>query len=182
LETILGAFMAGAVISALDRDASSHPNFRTKLEAIGYGFLVPVFFVASGVRLDLRGLLDHPSSLLRVPVFLLALLLVRGIPAALYLKTLGRRSALAAGLLQATSLPFIVTATQIGIATHHLSPVTGAALVCAGLLSVLVFPVISLSILRKEAAEQQPVEGSQPGGQLEGYELAGPAEPAEPAV
>ena len=82
LETILGAFLAGAVISLINRDSSSHPHFRVKLEAIGYGFLVPVFFVASGVRLDLKGLFEEPSALLRVPLFLLALLVIRGVPAA----------------------------------------------------------------------------------------------------
>ena len=74
LESILGAFLAGAIVGLVDRDSASHPNFRTKLEAIGYGFLVPVFFVSSGVKLDLAGLLHSPSALVRVPVFLLALL------------------------------------------------------------------------------------------------------------
>ena len=62
LETILGAFLAGAVVSLLDRDSATHPHFRIKLEAIGYGFLVPVFLVASGVQLDLRGLFAAPRS------------------------------------------------------------------------------------------------------------------------
>ena len=78
LEIILGAFLAGALVGLIDRDTSSHPRFRTKIEAIGFGFLIPVFFISSGVRLDLSGLLDDPSALLRVPLFLLALLVVRG--------------------------------------------------------------------------------------------------------
>ena len=56
----------------------------------------------------------------------------------------------ALGLLQATSLPFIVTATQIGVALGKLSSVTAAALVCAGLLSVLIFPLIALGLLRRD--------------------------------
>ncbi len=148
LETILGAFLAGAVIGLVDRDTSSHPAFRLKLEAIGYGFLVPVFFVSSGIRLDLTGLFAHPSTLVRVPLFLLALLVVRGVPALLHLRTLGPRSTSAVALLQATSLPFIVTATQIGQATGAIDAVTSAALVSAGLLSVLVFPAVSLALLR----------------------------------
>jgi Kef-type K+ transport system membrane component KefB len=158
LESILGAFLAGVVISVVDRDSSSHPHFRTKLEAIGFGFLVPVFFVSSGIRLDLKGLLDNPSALLRVPVFLLALLVVRGVPALLNTRALGRRNAVATGLLQATSLPFIVTATQIGVQLGKISPVTGAALVFAGLLSVLLFPVAALSLLRKGDRGSAPVE------------------------
>src|SRR5262249_47812025 len=86
LESILGAFLAGAIVGLVDRDSASHPNFRTKLEAIGYGFLVPVFFVSSGVKLDLAGLLHSPSALVRVPVFLLALLVVRGLPALIGLR------------------------------------------------------------------------------------------------
>jgi len=111
LESILGGFLAGAIVGLVDRDSSSHPDFRTKLDAIGYGFLVPVFFVSSGIRLNLTGLLHSPSALVRVPLFLLALLAVRGLPALLGLRANGTRPTLALGLLQATSLPFIVTAT-----------------------------------------------------------------------
>jgi Kef-type K+ transport system membrane component KefB len=148
LETILGAFLAGALVGLVDRDASSHPRFRAKLDAIGYGFLIPIFFVSSGVRLDLRGLLENPAALALVPLFLLAMLVVRGIPALLWAHSLGGRETAASALLQATSLPFIVTATQIGTATNLMSPVTAAALVCAGLLSVAVFPAVALVVLR----------------------------------
>ena len=148
LETILGAFLAGAVIGLVDRDTTSHPSYRLKLEAIGYGFLVPVFFVSSGIHLDLRGLFADPATLARVPVFLLALLIVRGVPALLHLRLLGVRSTAAAALLQATSLPFIVTATRIGESLGLIDAVTSAALVTAGLLSVLVFPALALSLLR----------------------------------
>jgi Kef-type K+ transport system membrane component KefB len=159
LETILGAFLAGALVGLVDRDSATHPRFRAKLDAIGYGFLIPVFFVSSGVRLDLRGLLEEPTALLRVPVLLLALLVIRGIPAVLYRRSLGLAGATAAGLLQATSLPFLVTVAQIGTVTGRLSDVTAAALVCAGLLSVLIFPAVALGILghpEPAAAESEP--------------------------
>jgi Kef-type K+ transport system membrane component KefB len=162
LETILGAFLAGALVGLLDRDTSSHPHFRTKLEAIGYGFLIPVFFVSSGIRLDLQGLIAEPSALLRVPVLLVALLVVRGVPALLYIPTLGRSSAVAAGLLQATSLPFLVTAATIGMQVGTISATTGAALICAGLLSVVLFPSLAVSRLRDRhpARERQPADSS----------------------
>ncbi|HEU0288715.1 MAG TPA: cation:proton antiporter, partial [Nocardioidaceae bacterium] len=127
-------------------------------EAIGYGFLVPVFFVTSGLRLDLTGLLDSPSAMARVPLFLLALLLIRGLPALLYVPTIGRRPALAAAQLQATSLPFIVAATQIGMDLGELSAVNGTALVMAGLLSVLAFPPIALGIMRGAPAADEPAD------------------------
>jgi Kef-type K+ transport system membrane component KefB len=98
LESILGAFLAGAVVAMVDRDTASHPHFRTKLQAIGYGFLIPVFFITGGMRLDLRGLFDRPAALLTVPLFLLALLIIRGVPALFYRPLLGARLTLAAGL------------------------------------------------------------------------------------
>jgi Kef-type K+ transport system membrane component KefB len=150
LESILGAFLAGAVVGMLDRNSASHPRFRVKLDAIGYGFLIPVFFVTSGLRLDVGALADSPGALAQVPLFLLALLAARGIPAVLYVSALGVRAALTAGLLQATSLPFIVTATQIGLLVGLLDPVAATAMVCAGLASVLVLPALALGRLRRE--------------------------------
>lgn len=173
LESILGAFLAGVLISVVDRDSASHPHFRTKLDAIGFGFLVPVFFVSSGVRLDLEGLVDSPSALLRVPVFLLALLVMRGVPALLYASTMGRRPALAAGLLQATSLPFIVAAAQIGVEIGRISEVTAAAMVSAGLLSVLIFPAVALSLLQRDSSPTPPAPRQDPdAGAQEGSGLA----------
>jgi Kef-type K+ transport system membrane component KefB len=162
LESILGAFLAGVLISVVDRDSSTHPFFRAKLESVGFGFVIPVFFVSSGVRLDLQGLIDSPAALLRVPVFLLALLVMRGVPALLSVRALGTRSAVATGLLQATSLPFIVAAVQIGIELGRISPVTGAAMISAGLLSVLIFPVVALTLLRRDAPGDVPSPRQEP--------------------
>ncbi len=162
LETILGAFIAGAVLNLVDKDTMSHPHFRMKLDAVGYGFLIPVFFVTSGVRFDLDALMASPSAFARVPLFLLALLVVRAVPAALYAPTLGRRGAVVAGLLQATSLPFIVTATSIGVSIGAIAPVTAAALVAAGLLSVVLFPLIALAVARGDD-RASVVEGTEPG-------------------
>lgn len=150
LETILGAFIAGAVLRLLDRGGMmTHPQFRAKLEAVGFGVFIPFFFVTSGIELDLGALFGGgAASLLPVPVFLLALLLVRGLPAVLYRPLAGTRGALAAGLLQATSLPFLVAAADIGVELGKLDPATGAALVLAGLLSVLLFPLAALLLLK----------------------------------
>ncbi len=153
LEIILAAFLAGATLRLIDRDQfRTHPNFSVKLEAIGYGFLIPVFFVSSGLQFDLRALFASPTSLLPLPIFVVALLAVRGLPALFYRRELGNRCAVAAGLLQATSLPFIVAASAIGLALSLISPATGAALVGAGLLSVLTFPIVALMLLRARPA------------------------------
>jgi Kef-type K+ transport system membrane component KefB len=149
LEVILGAFAAGAVLTLVDRDRyMTHPLFRGKLEAIGFGFFIPVFFVASGVRFDLDALLSSMDALVKVPVFLLALLAIRGLPALAYRGDIGVRRSIVAALFQATSLPFIVAATAIGLELDLVGGAEAAALVAAGLLSLLIFPLAGLTILR----------------------------------
>lgn len=155
LEVILGAFMAGAILTLVDRDqAMTHPQLRVKLEAVGFGVFIPVFFVASGIEFDLDALFESASTVARVPIFLAALIVVRGLPALLYARSIGPPQTVVAALLQATSLPFIVAASMIGIELGLIDAATGAALVAAGLLSVLIFPLAALTILRR--AEPAP--------------------------
>jgi Kef-type K+ transport system membrane component KefB len=150
LESILGAFMAGAILSLLDRDERmTHPEFRRKLEAVGFGIFIPVFFVTSGVNYDLDALLSSASNVIMVPIFLAALVAARGLPALIYRRLLDGRHTMIAGLMQATSLPFIVAAVAIGEDLDLVSAAEGAALVGAGLLSVLLFPAIGLGLLRR---------------------------------
>jgi Kef-type K+ transport system membrane component KefB len=157
LEVILGAFLAGAILSLVDRDRMmTHPEFRAKLEAVGFGVFIPVFFVASGIQFDLGALFGSASTVARVPLFLLALVLVRGLPALLYRPALGNRQTAVAALLQATSLPFIVAASMIGMELELLDQATGAALIAAGLLSVLFFPLLALTLLRREEPAAKP--------------------------
>jgi Kef-type K+ transport system membrane component KefB len=147
-EAILGAFLAGMLVRALDPEPErTHPLYPVKLDAVGYGLLVPVFFVNSGLTLDLRGLVEHPSALAAVPAFLLALLAVRGLPTLAFRHELSRRELGAVALLQATSLPFLLAASTIGIEMGLLDPAVGAGLVAAGLVSVLAFPAMALALL-----------------------------------
>jgi Kef-type K+ transport system membrane component KefB len=150
LEVILGTFIGGAIISLVDRDkVMTHPDFRRKLEAMGFGFFIPVFFVSTGVRFDLDALVADSSNLVMLPIFLVALLVVRGVPALIYRRTIDGRRAVVAGVLQATSLPFIVAATAIGMELDLIGGAESAALIGAGLLSVLIFPVTGLALLRR---------------------------------
>ncbi len=168
LETILGAFAAGAVLSAIDRDeAMTHPEFRLKLEAVGFGVFIPVFFVTGGLRFDLDALFSSAETLAYVPAFLVALFAVRGLPALLYRKQIGSRQAFVAALLQATSLPFIVAATMIGLDLGLVEESSAAALIAAGLLSVVAFPVTALALLRDQpsSAQRDLVSGNAPSSQ-----------------
>ncbi|AWW35716.1 cation:proton antiporter [Streptomyces cadmiisoli] len=158
-EAILGAFVAGVVLRLVDPDANrTHPQFHVKLEGLGYGFLVPIFFVTSGIQFDLTALFADTETVLRVPMFLAALLVVRGLPALVYRAAgLSRAEVAASGLLQATSLPFIVATTMIGLRLDVIQPADAAALVAAGLLSVVLFPPMALLLLNR--ARKAPAAG-----------------------
>ncbi len=140
----------------------THPEFRTKLEAAGFGIFIPVFFVTTGLHFDLAALFSSLSTVVRIPLFLLAMLIVRGLPALLYKRLLGRPKALIAGLLQATTLPFIVAATQIGLQIGVVTQATASALIAAGRLSVIIFPATGLALLRRETPAHDPGEAATP--------------------
>ncbi len=158
LETVLGAFVAGGVARFIDPDPErSHPGFSTKLDAIGFGFLIPVFFVASGIRLDLREVLGHPAGLAVVPLVLALLLVVRGLPALTLRPVLGHRRTVVAGLMLATTLPFLLVAGEIGESLQVLTPDQAGALAVAGLISVIAFPTAAL-VLSRVTAEPRPMQ------------------------
>ncbi|HEY1345848.1 MAG TPA: cation:proton antiporter [Streptosporangiaceae bacterium] len=153
--SILGAFAAGLLVRIVDLARHSpHPQFRVKMEGIGFGFLVPIFFISTGVEFPLKALLTNPAALAAVPVFLAALLLVRGLPALLYVRFAGRRRAAAAGLLQATTLTFVIVAAQAGLAAEKITPTAAASLLAAGLLSAAVFPAVARRFLPRGAAPE----------------------------
>jgi Kef-type K+ transport system membrane component KefB len=153
LEVVLGAFLAGAMVSFLDREkAVESSGLQAKLEGIGFGIFIPMFFVVSGVQLDLGSLFSSFDTAVLVPATVIALLLVRGLPALLYGRFVERRQAIAAGLLQATSLSFVVAATQIGVELGKLEEAAAAGLVACGVISVLVFPALALKVLGRETA------------------------------
>ena len=151
--SILGSFAAGLLVRIVE-SSRGEPNkeFLIKLDGIGFGFLIPIFFVATGLSFQLKGLERQPGALAEVPLFLLALLVARGVPALLYVRVVGRRRAVAGGLLQATSLTFVIVATVIGQQTGKLSAATSAALVAAGLLSAALFPAAAGWLLARGRA------------------------------
>jgi Kef-type K+ transport system membrane component KefB len=145
-EAILGTFVAGAVFAIVIHDWHDEEGYRKKLDAVGFGFFVPAFFIASGMRFDLGDLLGW-FEIGRVLVLLLVLLLVRGLPALLYRRQLARHEMVAAGLLQATNLSFIVVAVTVGEELGAITVSGGEGLIAAGLLSAIVFPSIAQRLL-----------------------------------
>lgn len=149
LDMLLGAFVAGAIwriimARAPEKDAA---EVESKIEGLAFGFLVPVFFLYTGVTFDLQALLTSPSAISLVPVFLLALLVIRGSAAQLSAPAgASGRDRAALGLLAATGLPIIVAVTAIGVDQDMLDSGTAAALVGAGMLSVLLYPLIGMTL------------------------------------
>jgi len=149
---LLGAFAAGVVVRLFSAGGET-AAIRAKLEAIGFGFLIPIFFVVSGIEFDLHVFIHHPASLWRVPVFLVLMLVARGVPVyLLYRKELPRPQRLPMALFSATGLPLIVVITSIAVAERRMLEVNAASLVAAGLLSVMLFPAIGLIALRGAGA------------------------------
>ncbi|MGH3682160.1 MAG: cation:proton antiporter [Natronosporangium sp.] len=144
LDLVLGAFAAGVVIRLVLASISRREAtvVESKLEGIGFGMLVPFFFVTTGVRFDLAALLGSPSALALLPVGLAAFLVVRGVPVAVaFRRVLPRPERTGLALYAATALPLVVVVTGIGVGNGWLSSATAAGLVGAAMLSVLVFPL-----------------------------------------
>jgi Kef-type K+ transport system membrane component KefB len=161
--SILGAFAAGLLVRLVELSGQTpHPQFQVKLEGIGFGFLIPIFFIATGVEFPLNALLANPAAIAEVPLFLAALLIVRGLPALLYVRFYGRRLAAAAGLLQATTLTFVNVATQIGLADGKITPTAAASLLAAGLLSAALFPAGASRLLPRGPAPEAAGLASSP--------------------
>jgi len=152
LDVLLGAFAAGIVVRLFSASSETEA-IRGKLEAIGFGFLIPIFFVVSGIEFDAHVFVRQPSSLWRVPVFLGLMLVARGVPVfLLYRRELRPPERVPMALLSATGLPLIVVITSIATAEGRILPVNAAALVAAGMLSVLLFPALGLWRLRATGA------------------------------
>jgi Kef-type K+ transport system membrane component KefB len=160
-DVILGAFAAGMVVSLASPSIKEPEVLKHKLEAIGFGFLVPIFFITSGITFDLDGLANDPASIALVPIFLLALLGVRGLPALLYRNDLRPRDQLALAFYSATSLPIIVAITTIAVTDEKMGSDTAAALVAAGMLSVLIFPSVARLLSRATAKAAPPLGDAQ---------------------
>ncbi|MFF3607402.1 cation:proton antiporter [Streptomyces sp. NPDC002463] len=149
LDVLLGAFAAGLITRLVLTGAApdSGPQILEKVEGVGFGFLVPVFFVVTGIEFDLDSLLGGGRTLLLLPVFLLLFLVVRGGPIwFLAPRDLGRTDRSGLVLYGSTALPLVVAITTIGVDDKEMTAGEAAALVGAGMLSVLVFPLLALKL------------------------------------
>ncbi|MGW6691202.1 cation:proton antiporter [Streptomyces sp. NPDC054961] len=149
LDVLLGAFAAGMIIRLVLHGTApeSSETVLSKVEGVGFGFLVPLFFVVTGIEFDLDALLAGGRVLLLLPVFLVLFLFVRGLPIWLLApRDLARRDRSALVLFGSTALPLVVAITTLGVQDGTVGSGEAAALVGAGMVSVLVFPLVGLRL------------------------------------
>jgi Kef-type K+ transport system membrane component KefB len=182
LDVVLGAMLAGMVLRSWTHQVEIDVTpLEGKLDAVGYGFFIPVFFVASGMGLDVDSIIHNP---LRLVIFFVLLLVVRGLPSLLvYRRALPLRQRVEMTFITATTMPLLIALAAIGLSTGVMIPANAAALVGAGVLSVLFYPLIAVAVARRgmtaAAGPEAALAGSgaaEPGGVVGAARAAG--EPA----
>ena len=157
---VLGAFAAGLLVG-LALDSPEGEVVRMRLEGIGFGFLIPIYFVVTGINFDLDSLLTL-TGLGLAGLFLALLLVARGTSSLLWLRELGTRQTLGLALFGATGLPLIVAIVGIGMDRGAIAADVGTSLVGAGMISVLVFPLLAIRLIgRRPATEPAPGTGAE---------------------
>lgn len=151
LDILLGAFAAGLILRRLTTERTME-HLQTRLDTLGYGFFIPIFFVVTGIRFDIVHLVTSVHAIVILVVVLLLMLVVRGLPALLYRRDLDGRQQLSLAFFSATGLPLIVAITTIGQQVGAIGSTAAVAMVGAGMVSVFVYPLIALAILRRSQA------------------------------
>lgn len=148
LNIVLGAFVAGMVVS-LAIKGNEGELLRHKLDAIGYGFLIPIFFIVAGMKFEVGALWSAPLAPLQVALLLMLMLLVRSVPLFLYKKELAPEEKLPFAFYSATGLPLIIIISEIGVSSGLMPQDRASILVSAGMISVLLFPILAMRLRGK---------------------------------
>ena len=155
LDVLLGGFVAGMIVRAALRGRELE-SFESKLTAVGFGFLIPFFFVDSGLTFNLDAL-GSAEAIGKLFLFLALFLVVRGTPALLlYRGVLGARDRLALAFFCATELPLVVAITTLAVDAGEMRSSTAAGLVGAAMLSTLIFPFVGMALRRRSESEASP--------------------------
>jgi len=150
-EVILGAFLAGAAVSLISHHQSR--VFEEKLGAIGFGFLVPIFFIHTGANFDLARIIGSPEGLVLVPILLLAAYAVKLLPTTLLFgRVYGLRAGLSAGVLLSSRLSLIIAAAAIGAQVGAVSDTVAAAAVLVAVVTCTFSPILFTKLSPPEAA------------------------------
>jgi len=153
-ENILGAFLAGVLVSLL----SPNPDMVRKLDSFGYGFVIPIFFVMVGVDLNIWGLFESTQVLILIPLLLLALFVSKLIPALLLLRWYSMRTAMGAAFLLTSTLSLVIAAASIGERLGVIDELLSSALILVAVISCIITPIVFKKISpERETQEAQKV-------------------------
>jgi Kef-type K+ transport system membrane component KefB/Trk K+ transport system NAD-binding subunit len=150
VQLILGAFLAGAITSMIAGEERT--PLREKLDAIGYGFFVPIFFISVGANFDLGALISSRAVLLLVPVLVVAAYLVKLLPSGVYVPGNGWRKALATGTLLSSRVSLIIAAAAIALDLKMITPATNSAVILLAVVTCTVSPILFNKILPAQAS------------------------------
>ncbi len=156
IEIILGAFLAGVIVSLLS-DGDGGTLLREKLDAIGYGFFIPIFFVMVGVGFNLPALLSSSSALVLVPLIIITAYLVKVIPALIYKAEYSWRKTLATGILLSARLSLIIAAAAIGLRLGIISGAVNAAIILVAVITCTASPVLFNLLIPRSDEARRPI-------------------------
>src|SRR5262245_21428705 len=146
LDLALGAMAAGLIVGMAVRHCADSHVLHLKLDAVGYGFLVPVFFITSGMKLDIAALFSGTARIMLAGAFLVAIMVSRLPLIGLNLRALGLRQSCTLGLFSATTLSLVVALTEIAVSHGLMTPAESAPLIGASMLTVVVLPALGLRL------------------------------------
>jgi len=152
-ELILGAFLAGVLASLLSRSEDS--DLRHKLDAIGFGFFIPLFFVYVGVQFDLKAFLSDRSSLVLLPILLLASFGLKLLSTLVFRMNFSWRETIASGFLLSARLSLIIAASAIGLKLGAISESTNAAIILVAALTATIAPLVFNIMMEKVSDREQ---------------------------
>jgi Kef-type K+ transport system membrane component KefB len=155
MDLALGALAAGMIVGFVTRGAEREHDLHSKIDAVGFGFLVPLFFMSSGMRLDVKSIFAGTKGLVLLVVFFVSLVVVR-VPLLFLLRAeLGNQGARAVALMSATTLSLIVVITVVAVEVGALDPSHAAPMVGAGILTVMLFPALGARLAGMSAGGAQ---------------------------
>lgn len=155
-EIILGSFLAGMVFSLIVGKAKEEISHQ--LDVVGYGFLIPIFFIMVGVNVNLKEVFENPKAFLKIPLFLLIFFLVKFIPSLLLKRKYGLKNSLAASMLLTAQLSLVIVGAQIALNLGYITISDYSAFVLTTVISCIFFPIFFEKLISLKSEDNSPKE------------------------
>lgn len=152
-EIVMGAFLAGVIFSLIS--GYNRENLTEKMDIIGYGFLIPIFFIQLGANLDIKQVYAKPSLIIYIPILLIALYLVKAISSLLLIVLFGVNKSISAGVILASQLSLMIVGSKIANSLHLISNSMYVIFIITTILSCFIFPLIFNKVLKLDGIEKK---------------------------